>query len=357
MNLLEATARTGAERKADTRAARPRGLRFALAGLAAVLALALAELGLRTFAPVEYLSTGLGEQARLGGLHRPSEIPGLEYELVPSRSAFFQAWNASASINSLGLRGPEIAREKPAGAVRIALVGDSFTFGHGVGDAETLPVHLQECLRAAFPGLGIEVLNCGVSGYSSRDEALWIRHRVLSFDPDLILLSYTLNDPETHPAHPLHRSLHRPELWERFHALRLVAKWDHARRLAQHKTLFHLLHDPEESYWPTVQSAFRDIRESTAQAGVPVLLVLHPLLAGRTLKGYRYADLHAQVAAEARDDGFEVFDLVDPLRLAEVVPGELALPDGHANARGNRLFAEEIAAYLETRYASLFGSD
>ena len=52
----------------------------------------------------------------------------------------------SLSINALGLRGPETTRA-PRG-LRVLCLGDSFTFGEFVDDAQTLPAQLSARLPA-----------------------------------------------------------------------------------------------------------------------------------------------------------------------------------------------------------------
>jgi lysophospholipase L1-like esterase len=290
-----------------------------------------------------------------GSLHRPSEIPGLEYELAPSAAVFVPEWDLTVHTNALGLRGPEVEREKPPGRVRIAAVGDSFTFGQGVGDEETFPRYLEDLLRSSHPGADVEVLNFGVAGYATRDEALVIRHRVLAFGPDLILLGYLPNDPEAHPGHPLHRAFHAPALHERSRLVQLVERTLRQRALRRYPTLAHYLHAPGEGPWETVVEGFRDIRESTTAAGVPVLLFLFPSLRDGPLAAERLRELDAQVEREARANSFELLDLTARF-LAEGIEARGVRQSGgsHPDAGGNRLFARWIAEGLEGRYPALF---
>src|SRR5687767_9932762 len=66
-------------------------------------------------------------------------------------------------VNKLGLRGKETTVEKPAGVVRILVLGDSFTMGKGVQDDETFAVLLEKALNerggSACPARKFEVLN------------------------------------------------------------------------------------------------------------------------------------------------------------------------------------------------------
>jgi hypothetical protein len=100
-------------------------------------------------------------------------------------------------INSEGLRDREHTRIKPAGTVRIAVLGDSFTEAMHVPMEQTfwslLEHKLQEC--NAFPGKTVEVINFGVSGYGTAQELMTLRQKVWDYSPDLVVLAFTtLND-------------------------------------------------------------------------------------------------------------------------------------------------------------------
>ncbi|MBL4771541.1 MAG: hypothetical protein JKY61_10460, partial [Planctomycetes bacterium] len=84
--------------------------------------------------------------------------------------------------NSQRFRGPEVSLEKPAGVTRVVCLGDSHTWGDGVDASETWPAQLQE--RA---GEDVQVMNCGVTGYDTLQEALWYERYVEAFDPDVVI--------------------------------------------------------------------------------------------------------------------------------------------------------------------------
>jgi lysophospholipase L1-like esterase len=86
------------------------------------------------------------------------------------------------STNSHGFRNDFVAKQGQSG-LRYAFVGDSFTFSFGVNDNETFIqlLNSQENRDNVY-------LNFGVPGYSTDQEYLLIRKRVLHFSPDVILL-------------------------------------------------------------------------------------------------------------------------------------------------------------------------
>jgi hypothetical protein len=90
-------------------------------------------------------------------------------------------------INSHGLRGPERTREKPPGVRRIAVLGDSFTWGVGAAEPELFTTLIEKELR------GTEVLNFGVAGYSPVQYHL-LTEKVLSFHPDVVVVAFCLGN-------------------------------------------------------------------------------------------------------------------------------------------------------------------
>ena len=105
--------------------------------------------------------------------------------------------NAYVQINSQGLRDQEHPKEKPADVFRIAILGDSYAEAFQVDIAKTFWSVMQDILSSCpkFRGRKVEAINFGVSGFSTAQELLTLRHRVWDYSPDLVLLAFlTGND-------------------------------------------------------------------------------------------------------------------------------------------------------------------
>ncbi len=76
--------------------------------------------------------------------------PSLGWSKPPGREAFLQRteYRTHIRINSHGLRGPEVAYDKPDGVRRVLLLGDSFVEGYTVEEPATVGRLLQDALRA-----------------------------------------------------------------------------------------------------------------------------------------------------------------------------------------------------------------
>ena len=97
----------------------------------------------------------------------------------------------SVSINSLGFRGLNRTKEKPAKTFRIIVLGSYPAFGHGVNDNETYPFILEQELNEKFKGrVSFEVWNGGRQGGTSIMGYARLIHEVSSYKPDLIIWDY-----------------------------------------------------------------------------------------------------------------------------------------------------------------------
>ena len=95
--------------------------------------------------------------------------------------------------NATRYRGGEIPPRR-LGVRRVAVLGDSFTEGQGVREADTFPRVLEARLLAAEPGRW-EVVNCGRRA-SDFPELAGATEEALALEPDLLVYALVPNDPE-----------------------------------------------------------------------------------------------------------------------------------------------------------------
>ena len=101
------------------------------------------------------------------------------------------------TTNSHGFRGKEINLKKSENTKRVLVVGDSISFGHGVNNDQTYSFYLENALNKHFADkneeISIEVINTAAPGNSPLQEYYDLK-RGLAFEPDVIVLQFTLND-------------------------------------------------------------------------------------------------------------------------------------------------------------------
>ncbi|MEO5617323.1 MAG: SGNH/GDSL hydrolase family protein [Candidatus Eisenbacteria bacterium] len=293
-----------------------------LASAASLLALALIlECALRVF--------GIGDDA-IAGPHPWTgwvHLPGLRAELKSEDPA--DRRRIRFATNSLGLRDVERSLAKPPGVYRVLLLGDSFVAGAQVPVDSTVS-RVSERILAAALGHPVEVWNCGVSGYSTAQQLLFLRHVAKDFGPDLVVLGFFAGNDVADQVAPLASSLrNRPFFHQRGDSLvldrgQLRADGGLVGWLRRHSRLFG---------WATTQLRAVRIRMHEQRAtraesgGIPPALMVYAerpdslWSAAWTLS----ERLIVEVREEARRQGAE-FVL-------------LSIPSGaqvHAEARANR---------------------
>lgn len=98
------------------------------------------------------------------------------------------------TTNSAGLRGEEIAADKPTKVTRVLVLGGSSVFGYLVPDGEDSCVTLETLLDSDEQPSRYEVLNAGVPGYNIRQCRLRYTADLQSLAPDIVLLYLGWND-------------------------------------------------------------------------------------------------------------------------------------------------------------------
>jgi lysophospholipase L1-like esterase len=348
----------------------------ALALTSSVLALAALELALRFvgFDPLRELREGRDL------LVRPSEDPDVIYELVPGARG--QAWGTNVVVNSHGFRGPEPSDDH-AGLRRIAVLGDSVTFGNDLPEDAAYPRQLEARL-ADGEEAPWEVLNFGLGGYDTLQEVALLEHRAIRFRPEIVIVGFSLNDAGVvsvnrryierlrgYAENPVVlRSRLLQYVLSRFDRRFIADYVDQQARSEVFRKTFEGRIDPIEgdeallalmekvpdrfpSGWyrdparvGRIRHAFRRLARLSEAHGFAVAILLLPRLESGP-GGYPHATAHQIIAHEAGRYGFAVIDPVAAFLAAGMATLRLEPDDrGHPNATGHRIVADELERWV-----------
>jgi hypothetical protein len=200
-----------------------------------------------------------------------SQIPG-------AKGLYIREGRAWVEINSDGMRGPEVAVEKPPNTYRIALLGDSYVQAVQVPFDSTFGEVLERRL-SALQHRPVEVLNFGVGGYGSTQELLTLQRKVWKYSPDLVLLAVTTGNDISDNYRPLKRIDYVPYHVFRGTSLVLDSSFTKSKEylarntwtsrlllpLVQHSRVFQLLNDARY----TVRIRRRKQEQNPADAAEP----------------------------------------------------------------------------------------
>jgi hypothetical protein len=140
------------------------------------------------------------------------------------------------AMNHWGFREREFADKPAEGVYRIAVIGDSFTYGQGITESDRVTNILEQ--RLSQSTRKFEVLNFGRPGAETLDELEFLHDVVFKVSPDFVLLQWYVNDVE------------KPDHSKRPPGLRLIPSDALSQLLHEHSALFYLL----ENQWGTLQT-------------------------------------------------------------------------------------------------------
>lgn len=111
------------------------------------------------------------------------------HDLIANSKGYLQNGDAytNFTVNSFGLRDYEFEMKKTK--PRILMLGDSFTEGQGVSLPDTVPKQLEKMFNNT-----VQVINGGIGSFSPILEYLYLKHKGLKFDPDMIILNLDQGD-------------------------------------------------------------------------------------------------------------------------------------------------------------------
>lgn len=301
---------------------------------------------------------------------------------VPRAYYGFSRDKANASGNCWGFNGDDWNVERETDVLRIACIGGSTTEGGNRGGYRgSYPFFLGRQLKAGF-GREVEVMNCGISLWTSNESvAAWFV-LIKDFRPDLVIYHHAANDvePRNFPGfRPDY--IHYRKVWEhpRYGVLeRALIRWSdlYSWYVIEHRMPTLRCVTGHDSTGPLVFAARGELEAETARSytrnilsiaadvrswGGELMLMSMPYLPGyageehRGALAYRYGITeHNQIMRDlAEEHGFLLADVA--ARFEEQV--ELTTPFFedfvHVSPEGNKAKAFVVTNALRESWAPL----
>jgi len=306
------------------------------------------EWGLRVFNPfgveffhiLPYHMQGMVDDSRLGYRHPKS----VEYMLGSNQ----------VKINAHGLRDEEIPFTKLDDEKRILILGDSVVFGWGISQGESFSDRMEPLLQQQTGGTRWQVINAGVNGYNTEQEATFLRIEGMRYSPDFVLLVYVSNDvdaaldpnattwrryPSWPPSLPeaLNRLKQRSYLLQLTHLFIRMNKMDLARAAATIEGEVASGHENRSMTghpnWPQSKEALLDIAQQCREAGIPFLVGLYSSLG---------SSFDPTFVADLQDAGIDAIYLQPAWKGVPENVAHVSRIDSHPSA----LVHQSIAEYL-----------
>ncbi len=289
----------------------------------------------------------------------------------PGQEGIFETpqFRTIVRINQKGLRDRDHSYERPNDTRRILVIGDSFAWGYGVEESERFSQVLET-------SLGVEVINAGVSGYSTDQELLWFRGEGVKYETDLVIVVFAGNDVGENYQQLVYTIYYKPQ-FVREEGHLVLTGYPVPRTSLQGKLIYSLSQRSALAYFLVQRyfdllSSYRNFRVNSDNANAPVsgispagepfeltIALLDELRNIAESKAAKFmivatdrwwngpsGETYKDFIDTLQTEGFLVLDVESR---SGFDPGEMLIPDdGHWSRAGHAFVAEKIEALIES---------
>ena len=290
----------------------------------------------------------------------------------PGQEGIFETpqFRTVVRINENGLRDRQHSYERQNDSERILVLGDSFAWGYGVEESERFSQLLEE-------ELGVEVINAGISGYSTDQELLWYKNEGVKYQTDLVVLMIAGNDVGDNEQQLVSTIYYKPKFVIEDGQL-VLTNYPVPKTSPQGKLVYSLsqrsalafflvqryfdflsLYGQTKNYSDQVNSPISSTNAETEPFTLTIALVneIKNIAESRNSKfmivttdrwwNYPSEETYADFVARLKSDGFIVLDVES---MPGFDPDKMLIPDdGHWNQSGHAFVAENIKALIHTQ--------
>ena len=289
----------------------------------------------------------------------------------PGQEGIFETaqFRTSVRINENGLRDHQHSYERQNETSRILVLGDSFAWGYGVEESERFSQLLER-------SMDVEVINAGVSGYSTDQELLWYQNEGIKYETDLVILVVAGNDVGDNEKQLVSRIYYKPRFVIEEGKLVLTG-YPVPRTSPQGRLIYSLSEHSALAYF--LAQRYSDLLSLYAKAKVnsehenspvtnakierkpfevTIALIneIRNIAESRKAKfmivttdrwwNYPSEETYEDFVTTLEGEGFLVIDIAS---MPGFDPKEMAIPDdGHWNQSGHEFVAEKIKALIES---------
>lgn len=300
--------------------------------------------GRRLIYPVE-----MARYTRLLQVYAPMEKAGHRHK----KNSSAKLMGVDIALNSLGNRGPELAKNKPKNSRRVFVLGSSMTMGWGVQADKVFTSLLERRLNQVRPlgkPISFECVNSGIGNYNIHYQGELLQEQFSLVKPDYIVLNYFIDDAKPDP-----KPSRFGALLKKFYATSILyGKISTLQFMIKGKTLgeyYAGLYQEQSPRWEETLSKAGEMNALAGKSGIPFLIVIVPDF--RNLgPDSPYKDLYGQISAGFAKAGIPTVNSFDVFQQRHGKnPRELWIQsdDPHPNALGHATMADVVFDALMKR--------
>jgi lysophospholipase L1-like esterase len=271
-----------------------------------------------------------------------SDNPRIAHKHRPNRRATLMG--VDVQTNSRGLRDREFSFERTPDTRRIVMLGDSITAGWGVPVDQTFSKRIERLYGER--GINAEVINTGVGNWNTVQEVEFFLTEAYQYRPDIVVLTYFVNDAEAVPKSQPPSFLAR----HCYSCTFMLGRMDSLlRQMATRQEwsdyYLTLYQDGKSPTWLAAKDALKRLADYCQAHDVKLLVAMVPEL--HDVKQYRFERVTQLVREAAAENGAGFVDLLPYLSQQDSAALWVTPPDPHPNAFANQLIATGLFHALE----------
>lgn len=268
-----------------------------------------------------------------------------KYNLPPGQVHFF---NKYVQLNKEGYRDVEHSIIK-GNKFRIAVIGDSYTFGSGIKNSYyAYPKQLEGLLNRNSKNKNYELLNFGKPGVDTEFEIKILKNDVVKYKPDIIIIGYVLNDYRDFDAMKITANPY--VFWFDIFLKKYSYLYYFAGRGISN---FLELAGIKKTYYSTIIEAFKsernqelngnyfeELKEISKSNNATLVIVILPFI--HQLDNYPFAEQHKIVMQLVNEKGTVAIDLLPYFKGIDENKIIVSKYDNHPNELGHEIIAKAI---------------
>lgn len=271
---------------------------------------------------------------------------------------------SSTEFNNIGFRGDKNISLEKNGKIRIAILGDSMSFGHGINNNSNIwPSKLEHYLNK-YSEKNIEVINSAWPGTHTGTQTEIYKYLLRKYQPDIVIVGYFLNDARPNKAYE-----DEIKYYDKFKSknyLNGIYDVFFGKFLLENSYLYNFIVMQKDrfkqknfhtSYIKTINSTytnrsnlkyhteelnqlFVEIREDQSTP----LLVIIPYF--YNFEDYPFDSAHSYLRDIAEENNVDYIDLIETFKNKDTADYIIGKQDTHINEKGSDLIAREITKEL-----------
>lgn len=283
------------------------------------------------------------------GWYTKSNNEILGYVLTPDKGGIFQGHEAY--VNEGGRRDYHDV-DYLADKELVAFVGDSFIFGQGVDQNDTLPKQFEDKYN------GVTTLNFGIGGYNLEQEVELIEKVVLEQNVSKIFLVYYINDIEPKITFDSEEEIDIPTSLIVYNNILKYSRFANYLKFKLSTVFYNIglsnqgyidyfneLYSNNSSSWISFESNITKLASVKRDNDVDIYFVVYPAMSSLNNK-HPYTPIYEKVINTAKKNGLKTINLLDAFKDKDATKLRANMYDNHPNKEAHTIAADYLISQI-----------